>query len=214
VQDELKEEFKKEKGSSKKTKVGTTGSESKSKKRKLNQADKIVDSKYKVDIAQPLKKKLLGDWEYIICKKYLITLPRTPTVSEILDSYLKETESINSNDITGKQKFNEIIESIKLYFNKALGTLLLYRFERQQYSEILKRYPDKGMVDIYGVEHLLRLFVKVPQLLANVEMEDEALNLVKSTIEDVLKYITKNLGGLSSETCYEPASPQYIRLVS
>ncbi len=48
-------------------------------------------------------------------------------------------------------------EGIRLYFDKALGSLLLYKFERQQYSEILKNSPNKAMSEVYGAEHLLRL---------------------------------------------------------
>lgn len=57
-------------------------------------------------------------------------------------------------------------EGIKLYFDKALGSLLLYKFERQQYSEILKSSQNRPMSDIYGAEHLLRLLgISSPSLL-------------------------------------------------
>lgn len=54
----------------------------------------------------------------------------------------------------------EVIAGLKLYFNKALGSMLLYKFERQQYADIRKKYPKKEMSDIYGAEHLLRIFGK------------------------------------------------------
>lgn len=58
-----------------------------------------------------------------------------------------------------QETLDEVIHGIKEYFNNALGTLLLYRFERHQYSEARKKY-NREMVDIYGAEHLLRLFGK------------------------------------------------------
>jgi mortality factor 4-like protein 1 len=60
-----------------------------------------------------------------------------------------------------------IISGIQCYFDKALGSNLLYRFERLQYSDIRKRYwtgqdvvvgvTEKEMSCIYGAEHLLRM---------------------------------------------------------
>jgi len=51
-----------------------------------------------------------------------------------------------------------MLNGIKQYFDKALGNILLYHFERQQYVQVVKDYPDKEMSSIYGAEHLLRLF--------------------------------------------------------
>lgn len=53
---------------------------------------------------------------------------------------------------------SEIISGITIYFDKALGNNLLYRFERAQYVEQRRGNPDKAMSEIYGAEHLLRLF--------------------------------------------------------
>jgi mortality factor 4-like protein 1 len=52
----------------------------------------------------------------------------------------------------------EVVAGLKLYFNRALGAMLLYRFERQQYTDLRKKFPKKEMSDIYGAEHLLRIF--------------------------------------------------------
>jgi hypothetical protein len=59
----------------------------------------------------------------------------------------------------------EVIQGLKEYFNKSLGRLLLYRFERQQFFDIHSRVESptsdlagKPFCDIYGGEHLLRLF--------------------------------------------------------
>lgn len=54
----------------------------------------------------------------------------------------------------------EVVDGIKIYFDRALGNILLYQFERGQYLEIRKAYPDKQCSEIYGAEHLLRLFGK------------------------------------------------------
>jgi hypothetical protein len=54
--------------------------------------------------------------------------------------------------------FEEVISGIKVYFDRCLGNILLYRFERQQYVDVRRSNDGKEMSDIYGAEHLLRLF--------------------------------------------------------
>lgn len=51
-----------------------------------------------------------------------------------------------------------MVDGIKKYFDAALGSFLLYRFERIQYAEAMKSFPEKAMSELYGAEHLLRLF--------------------------------------------------------
>jgi hypothetical protein len=51
-----------------------------------------------------------------------------------------------------------VLDGLKSYFDKCLGNVLLYRFERSQYVEIKERFPELASSDIYGSEHLLRLF--------------------------------------------------------
>jgi mortality factor 4-like protein 1 len=47
-----------------------------------------------------------------------------------------------------------------LYFTKSLGNSLLYKSEYKQFEELKSEYPDKSPADLYGAEHLLRLFGK------------------------------------------------------
>ena len=53
---------------------------------------------------------------------------------------------------------DEVLEGLRIYFNKALGSMLLYRFERHQYADIRRNHAETDLVEIYGAEHLLRLF--------------------------------------------------------
>lgn len=60
-----------------------------------------------------------------------------------------------------------VVEGLQAYFDKALGTQLLYRFERVQYADMRRRFwtgqevivgqTDKEVSFIYGAEHLLRM---------------------------------------------------------
>lgn len=110
----------------------------------------------KIAIPDSLKAYLVDDWENVTKNQQLVPLPRDPAVKQILQKYRasvpKKRAGSAESDI-----FDEIIAGLKLYFDKSLGTMLLYRFERQQFLEIMKEHPGKTPSDIYGAEHLLRL---------------------------------------------------------
>ena len=70
-----------------------------------------------------------------------------------------------------------IVSGLKVYFDKALGSNLLYRFERPQYAEMRKRYvtgptvqvnQEREMSSIYGAEHLLRMIGLSPPSLGAI----------------------------------------------
>ena len=110
----------------------------------------------KIAVPDVLKAYLVDDWENVTKNQQLVPLPRDPTVSQILEKYRASVPKKRAGSAEA-DIFDEIIAGLKLYFDKSLGTILLYRFERQQYLEIKKEHPNKEPSDIYGAEHLLRL---------------------------------------------------------
>jgi mortality factor 4-like protein 1 len=48
------------------------------------------------------------------------------------------------------------LKGLRCYFDKALPAMLLYKKERDQYTEEVK--GDVSPSTVYGAEHLLRLF--------------------------------------------------------
>lgn len=66
-----------------------------------------------------------------------------------------------------------------MYFDKALPLILLYRQEREQYDR-LRASAGKDFVpsEVYGAEHLLRLFVRLPHLLAQTAMSQQEVSQV------------------------------------
>lgn len=108
-------------------------------------------------VPDQLKALLVDDWEFVTKEHQVVPLPRDITVSDVLDAY-HEAAPRRPVGSAEADIFDEVISGIKLYFDRALGNILLYRFERQQYLEVKKRYPDVPMSQIYGPEHLLRLF--------------------------------------------------------
>jgi mortality factor 4-like protein 1 len=64
----------------------------------------------------------------------------------------------------------------------------LYKFERQQYSEILKSSQNRPMSDIYGAEHLLRLLAKLPELIVTTDMEQDTVAVLIDGVSELIKY--------------------------
>ena len=127
-------------------------------------------------------------------------LPRNPNVVNILHAY-SVAEKASRPKRPGSAEadiFEEVISGIKLYFDRCLGNILLYRFERQQYVDIRRSNDGKEMSEIYGAEHLLRLFgtsvpmsvillVSLPGLIAHTSMDQQSIQTLKDHIEGILK---------------------------
>ncbi|KAF5961366.1 hypothetical protein HYC85_002575 [Camellia sinensis] len=148
-----------------------------------------VEKLVKVQIPSTLKKQLVDDWEFITQKDKLVKLPRSPNVDDILTKYL-EYRSKKDGKMT--DSVGEILNGLRCYFDKALPVILLYKKERQQYHEAVA--DDVSPSSIYGAEHLLRLFVKLPELLAYVNIEEETLVRLQQKLLDFLKFLQKNQG--------------------
>ncbi|KAI9030028.1 MRG-domain-containing protein [Phycomyces nitens] len=151
--------------------------------------DYLNTPEIRLDMPDTLKGQLVDDWESVTKNQQLVTLPRDPTINEILENYrVYKKEKKNGREIT-EELLEEVIQGVRIYFNKALGNMLLYRFERHQYAETRKTYPQKEMVDIYGAEHLLRLFVQMPALIAHTEMDSDGVIVLIECLTDILKQV-------------------------
>ncbi|GAA5870359.1 hypothetical protein JCM16303_001975 [Sporobolomyces ruberrimus] len=145
----------------------------------------------KISIPDNLKTQLVDDWEAITKNQQLVPLPRMPSVDTILDEWLKYLQ----NEEDDKRRLaGEIAAGLGLYFNKALGNNLLYRFERGQYQEQYKKLQgtDKQMSSVYGGEHLLRLFVNLPELLAATSLDPESMGVLKENMVQFLSWMDLN----------------------
>ena len=168
-------------------------------------------SEIRVPIPDTLKAQLVDDWEYVTKNQQLVSLPRQPNVVELLEEYselrrkVRQSQKLPADD----DELNEVVEGLKVYFDKALGTILLYRQERLQYANIMKAYPGKRMCELYGAEHLLRLFVQLPRLIAHTTMDADSIKVLKEHLYHILLFLQKNLNRLFLVE-YENASPDYI----
>ncbi|CAO3658645.1 unnamed protein product [Umbelopsis ramanniana] len=162
----------------------------------------------RIVIPDVLKGQLVDDWENITKNQQLVTLPRKPNVVQLLHQFKKEN---TTKDKKEEQQMEEVIAGLKLYFNKALGSMLLYKFERQQYADIRKKYPKKEMSDIYGAEHLLRIFVQLPSLITYTNMDSHSIQILKAHLGQILDYMLKHQKALFM-TEYINADPGYVSL--
>ncbi|OAO98493.1 hypothetical protein AXX17_AT4G42480 [Arabidopsis thaliana] len=174
----------------------------KGKKRKHesgNEKDNVTAEKLmKIQIPASLKKQLIDDWEYIAQKDKVVKLPRSPNVDEILSKYL---EFKTKKDGMVTDSVAEILKGIRSYFDKALPVMLLYKKERRQYQESI--VDDTSPSTVYGAEHLLRLFVKLPDLFSYVNMEEETWSRMQQTLSDFLKFIQKNQSTFLLPSAYD-----------
>ncbi|CAG8501408.1 819_t:CDS:10 [Diversispora eburnea] len=166
-------------------------SQQRSKKRSRMEEEEEEEDEYmnrleiKISIPESLKCRLIDDWENVTKSHSLLKLPRTPNVIDILNHYVEYKRKI-LGDI-----YTEVANGLQIYFEKTLGNILLYSTERQQYVDIRKQYIEKENAEIYGAEHLLRLFVELPRLLAHSHLDKTATETLEEHLEDFLKFLQK-----------------------
>jgi len=168
-----------------------------------------------IDIPINLKEHLV-DEHGLICNepKHLILLPRCNNVASIIQDFLAFKESKLVGDPDGFLVYKELFEGLCLLFDKSLPIILLYRHERNQFdiiSEKIKEKDDEELIPslIYGPEHLLRLFSRLPKLLSQLFMPTSEMNQITSKISEFLKWFSQ---GNKSEHNEKKIKPKYIEI--
>lgn len=180
-----------------------------------------------------LKAQLVDDFEFISKESRLVPLPREFTVEDILDKWVLSRESLEDDTAT-----LEVADAVKIYFDSALPTMLLYRFERLQYNTVfhykskdkkkdenndedndnndnMDEEPDEGPrrpVHFYGAEHLVRLLCKMPFMLDKCKMEEGMMEQIAERINDLCRFIVDNGRTIFLRT-YKKAPKSYIENV-
>lgn len=167
----------------------------------------------KIKIPEELQSWLVDDWDIITRQQKLVNLPAKLTVNNLLDNYLAHKKSSKAHNQQKESVLIDITNGIKEYFNASLGSQLLYKFERPQYSEILHNYPEVQMSRMYGPIHLLRLFVRMGSMLAYTALDEKAIAYVILHIKDLLKYMAVNRAAFFNTLDYGNATPEYHRKV-
>uniref|UniRef100_A0A7S4F0T1 MRG domain-containing protein n=1 Tax=Chrysotila carterae TaxID=13221 RepID=A0A7S4F0T1_CHRCT len=178
--------------------AAAVGEDKASGKRKLGtdnpkdgKAPKSDESRDTLKIPHHLKLRLIEDWERTTREHKLLPLPRNPNVSSILQEFIGSKCKRNSQN---ERLYMEICDGVRSYFNQALRPLLLYKYEEKQYGDIMASYAPNvpEAVEIYGAEHMLRLFVKLPEILSHCKLKHEQAIVLNTKVVELLKFMVPN----------------------
>jgi mortality factor 4-like protein 1 len=153
-----------------------------------------------IPMSDALKNVLVDDWENVTKYKQVLVLPAKVTVRTIMQRY-EEHEAVSGGRgaVPGsydRDLLEEVVAGILRYFEKCLPRMLLYKLEKEQYASVYKRTQDpldswanKPLVDIYGGQHLLRLFTALPELLAHTALDEEGINRLRVELTRVAQWM-------------------------
>ncbi|CAH0519024.1 unnamed protein product [Peronospora belbahrii] len=156
-----------------------------------------------------------SSWKNVTHAPYqFVPLARKPNVNQIIKTCLEFKKSkVRNGQVSDKKEYTNvegIMEGVQSYFDRALSSILLYRMEHRQYQE-LRQEETEGvpLSQIYGAEHLIRLFV----LLASSNISPRALLQIQARRNDFFKFVQNNASAWFV-TEYEAASEKIIYMIT
>lgn len=90
----------------------------------------------RISIPDHLKNLLVDDWENVTKSLLLVPLPSQTPANFILDEYFNEEKTNRRLGSVEADILEEFCVGLKTYFEKAIGKILLYRFERSQLNDV------------------------------------------------------------------------------
>jgi len=96
----------------------------------------------RIPIPDHLKNLLVDDWENVTKSLLLVPIPSQAPANFIIDSYFNEEKSHRRLGSAEADVLEEFCAGMKVYFEKSVGKILLYRFERAQLAEVSVRVEE------------------------------------------------------------------------
>eukprot|EP00210_Caulerpa_lentillifera_P008919 g8510.t1 len=158
-----------------------------SKKRKTEESSSERQLKLVLDIPPILKKQLLDEFELVTGSGKTVNLPRRPNVTQILRRFheygKRELKCANS-------ELQLLVTGLEEYLDKTLEEFLLYEVE----WKIAERFLHGGICPaaVYGAEHLLRLLIKLPELIPQTSVSQQQASTLDARLHDLLDFLVTN----------------------
>lgn len=162
-------------------------------------------------ISNVLRKILWEDFEASEFRQIKVPPPYVPSTAVIIADYLAALQAAlalspqegGANDnrtvstperIAILDQSIEVLIGVRAIFDKVLCACLLHRKERTLYDALVKEHPhyEDNPSLAYGLEHLIRLFVKLPVLLFTENMNNEELREIEERLNDFLTWLSQN----------------------
>ncbi|KAK4988686.1 Esa1p-associated factor [Elasticomyces elasticus] len=167
-------------------------------------------------IPETIKSSLVDDWEKTTKDQKLVPIPSKTPVSTFLHEF-REHELAKGISNQDSDILDEVVQGVMEYFNKSLGRILLYRFERLQYHDIHDLFKPgralegKQIGEVYGVEHLCRLFVSMPDLIAHTNMDYQGVTRLREELSKMTQWLSRDVNFRKYLTHdYEQPTQAYI----
>ncbi|PRP75649.1 Receptor protein kinase-like protein [Planoprotostelium fungivorum] len=155
---------------------------------------KKTKDQFEIVLPTQIRERLVED-QRMINKKFLTEVPRTPNIEQIIGDFTKDYFAVMQViDTYPTEKKNEILFNLKFtynpfiaqkiaddlirFFDEICGNVLVYRFERKQFTTATKL--SASLSQVYGIEYLMRFLglkrtVKIPLFIDRAELEEDAL---------------------------------------
>jgi hypothetical protein len=179
----------------------------------------VVPTQLRLTIPPSLKQMVLDDYDLIMHQGKILPLPRPahskPSVSELIRDWQVFRKDEEEEDLC--LKIDEISDKLIEYFDLSLRQFLLFQPEVAACDLALasSHHSEENLMpsDIYGAEHLVRLIVKLPELVPTVLMSSpgnaQFIITVEEEINDLLAWAidesrTENLLAAKEEYIVNP----------
>ena len=168
-----------------------------------------------------LKKIMVEEWEIITQCGMIPNLPAKLSVKGAMDQYLtSKLKLLDDNDkdkldnntnidnnADPNQEWCKMVDGILLFFDQGIPDRLLYPQELSQHKEL--HDDEKRSCELYGCEFLLRMFVRLPSIVAEGLSEAE-MRPILSKVNDLIRYLLKHQGALFAQTYQKPQEDKVI----
>ena len=158
-----------------------------------------------VELPAGLRRVLVDDHDLVNRQRKLLLLPARLSAAAFLEEWARQGRKRGRSS-----EVEEVCSGLTSYMDATLGTQLLYKFERIQYSDVMKEHPGAPMCHLYPPVLLLRLLTRLGPLLA-AATPAPALAPLLAALAALATYADGRREEVFPRGDYGTASPEYHR---